>query len=62
VQGLGNPMSSTTSSDGTSSQVFTHTFTSYSRKTVQMQMASMQYDKSGNLDKVTFTNTVNNWQ
>jgi hypothetical protein len=62
MQGLGNPMSSTTSSDGTSSQVFSHTFTSYSRKTVQMQMATMTYDKSGNLDKVTFSNTVNNWQ
>lgn len=62
MQTLGNPVSSSTSSDGTSVQVFSHTFTSYARKTVQMQMATMEYDKSGTLSKLTFTNTTNTWQ
>jgi hypothetical protein len=61
MQGLGNPMSSSTSSDGSSSQVYTHSFTSYSRQTVDMQTAVMEYDKNGLLSKLTFTNTNSRW-
>ena len=61
MQSLGNPMSSSSSSDGTSSQVYSHTFTSYARKVVEMQTAVMEYDKAGLVKKITYSNTTSTW-
>jgi len=61
MQVLGNPFSSTSSSDGSSAQTFSHTFTSYSRKMVQMKMAIVEYDAGGLLKKLSFTDTTSTW-
>lgn len=61
MQLLGNPMSSSTASDGTSTQMFSHTFTSYARKFVEMQMLMVEYDTKGEVSKVTLTKTNNTW-
>jgi hypothetical protein len=60
-QRLGAPNSSSTSSNGTSSQVYTYSFTSYQRKSVQAQTVIMQYDKSDLLTKVDFSTSTSTW-
>jgi|SRR5690606_20536739 hypothetical protein len=61
MQVLGNPLTSSTSSDGKSTQSFTHTFTSYARKLVDMQILTVEYDKQGGVANLTLTKSSNTW-
>ncbi|HUG57089.1 MAG TPA: hypothetical protein VL002_02500 [Candidimonas sp.] len=61
MQALGNPGSSSTSTDGKSTQSFTHSFTSYARKLVEMQILTVEYDKKGGVSNMTLTKSSNTW-
>ncbi len=61
MQQLGTPTSSSTSSNGTSSQVYTYSFTIYQRKFVQSQTVIMQYDKANLLTRVDFSTSKSTW-
>ncbi len=61
MQVLGNPMTSSTSTDGKSTQSFTHSFTSYARKLVEMQILTVEYDKKGGVSNMTLTKSSNTW-
>ncbi|MGB3289120.1 MAG: hypothetical protein WBA83_07600 [Burkholderiaceae bacterium] len=61
MQVLGNPLTSSTSSGGKSTQTFTHTFTSYARKLVEMQMLTVEYDSQGMVSGLTLTKSSNTW-
>ena len=61
MQVLGNPVTSSTSTDGKSTQSFSHSFTSYARKLVEMQILTVEYDKSGGVSNMTLTRSSNTW-
>jgi len=61
MQALGNPMTSSTSTDGKSSQVYMHTFTSYSRKMVNTNMLTVEYDKNGGVSNLTLSKSNSTW-
>lgn len=61
MQALGNPGTSSTSTGGKSTQMFTHNFTSYARKTVEMQMLMVEYDEKDTVSKLTLTKSNNKW-
>ena len=55
AQTLGNAMTNTSNSDGTTSQVFMHSFTSYSRKFVETEILSVVYDDKALVSKLEVT-------
>ena len=61
MQALGNPTSSSTVSDGTSVQVFSHNFTSYRMKTVQLETLVVEYDRASTVSKLTLSKSTNTW-
>jgi outer membrane protein assembly factor BamE (lipoprotein component of BamABCDE complex) len=61
MQALGNPTSSSTVSDGTSNQVFSHNFTSYRMKSVQVETLIVNYDKAGNVSTLTLSKSNSTW-
>ncbi len=61
MQALGNPASSSTSTGGTSSQVFSHNFTSYRMKSVQIETLIVEYDKADKVSKLTFSKSNSTW-
>jgi outer membrane protein assembly factor BamE (lipoprotein component of BamABCDE complex) len=61
MQTLGNPQTSSTSTGGKSTQLFTHTFTSYARQVVDMQMLMVEYDENDAVSKLTLTRSNNKW-
>jgi hypothetical protein len=60
-QTLGSPASTAMNTDGTSSEVFTHTFTSYQNKLIRMETLAIEYDASANVSKTTLTHTNSTW-
>ncbi len=61
MQALGNPASSSTVSDGTSTQFFTHNFTSYRMKSVQIETLVVNYDKTGAVSILTLSKSNSTW-
>ena len=61
MQVLGAPTTNSTSSDGTSSQMYSHSFTSYRRKQVQSEALMVQYDKNNAVSALTLTTSNNSW-
>lgn len=61
VQVLGAPHTSTNSSDGSSTHLFSHNFTSYERKFVQVQTLVVEYDSGGAVQKTTLSNSNSSW-
>lgn len=61
MQVLGNPASSSTVSDGTSNQVFSHNFTSYRMKSIQMETLIVNYDKTGTVTTLTLSKSNSTW-
>lgn len=61
MQVLGNPASSSTVSDGTSNQVFTHNFTSYRMKMVQIETLIVEYDRANSVAKLTLSKSNSTW-
>lgn len=61
MQALGVPATNSTSSDGTSLQLFSHTFTSYRRKLVQSEMLTVHYDKNNAVSTITVSSSSNTW-
>jgi|LNFM01.2.fsa_nt_gb outer membrane protein assembly factor BamE (lipoprotein component of BamABCDE complex) len=61
MQALGNPASSSTVSDGTSNQVFSHSFTSYRMKNIQMETLIVNYDKTGAVSMLTLSKSNSTW-
>ena len=61
MQALGNPASSSTVSDGTSNQVFSHSFTSYRMKNIQMETLIVNYDKTGIVTTLTLSKSNSTW-
>ncbi len=61
MQVLGNPTSSSTVSDGTSHQMFQHTFTSYRVKSLQSETLLVEYDRANTVAKLTLSKTTHNW-
>ncbi|SIS36899.1 Outer membrane protein assembly factor BamE, lipoprotein component of the BamABCDE complex [Insolitispirillum peregrinum] len=57
VQMLGAPLSTSALSNGKTAHVYSHTFTSYSRRFVDMQMLNVEYDASGKVSTTTLTKT-----
>ena len=52
---MGNAMTNTSNSDGTTGQVFMHSFTSYSRKFVETEILNVVYDDKAQVSKLEFT-------
>lgn len=61
LQVLGNPASSSSSSDGTSNQIFSHNFTSYRMKSVQIETLIVEYDRANTVQKLTFSKSTSTW-
>ncbi|HEY4135285.1 MAG TPA: hypothetical protein VGO34_08720 [Alphaproteobacteria bacterium] len=61
MQALGNPSSTSTTSDGTSNQVYSHNFTSYRMQTVQVETLVVEYDRSNAVSKLTFSKNNSSW-
>jgi outer membrane protein assembly factor BamE (lipoprotein component of BamABCDE complex) len=61
MQALGNPASSSTVSDGTSVQMFNHSFTSYRMKSLQAETLIVEYDRANTVTKLTLSKVTNNW-
>lgn len=61
MQSLGVPKTTASNSDGTTVQVFSHTFTSYQRKVVQMSMLTVTYDPEGKVKSTALTKTNSTW-
>jgi len=61
MQALGNPTSSSTVSDGTSVQMFQHSFTSYRMKSLQAETLLVEYDRANTVSKLTLSKVTNNW-
>ena len=55
AQALGAAMTNTSNSDGTASQVFVHSFTSYSRKFVETEILNVVYDNKAQVSKLELT-------
>lgn len=55
MQVMGNPTTTTTNSDGTTVQVFMHSFTSYARKFVETEMLAVTYDPKSEVKSLQFT-------
>jgi hypothetical protein len=55
AQALGTAMTNTSNSDGTTSQVFMHSFTSYSRKFVETEILNVVYDDKAQVSKLELT-------
>ncbi|WP_428247272.1 hypothetical protein [Ferrovibrio sp.] len=61
MQSLGVPKTTSSNSDGTTVQIFSHTFTSYQRKVVQMNMLTVTYDPEGKVKSTALTKTNSTW-
>ncbi len=61
MQLLGVPMSTSSNSDGTTVQIFSHNFTSYQRKIVQINMLTVTYDPEGKVKSTSLTKTNSTW-
>ncbi|TCT03766.1 hypothetical protein [Paralcaligenes ureilyticus] len=55
IQALGEPQTTTNSSDGASQQFYSYTFTSHRQKLIASRTAAMEYDKASKLTKLTLT-------
>lgn len=61
MQALGVPTSTSTTSDGTSAQVFSHNFTSYRMKSVQISTLVVEYDRAEKVSKLTLQKSNSTW-
>ncbi|MCW2237694.1 hypothetical protein [Azospirillum canadense] len=61
MQVLGAPTTNSSSSEGTSSQLYSHTFTSYRRKQVQSEALMVQYDKNNTVSALNFSTSNSSW-
>ncbi len=61
TQILGVPTATSNDSTGDSTQSFSHTFTSYQRKFVEIQNLTVQYDKKDMITKTTLHNNRSTW-
>lgn len=61
VQLLGQPQTNMQQSNGITTQVFTHSFTSYSRHLIDTQVLSMEYDAAGKVTKTSLTTSQSTW-
>jgi len=61
MQALGVPGATSSTSDGTSVQVFTHSYTAYQARYVQIESLAVEYDHKGTVSKLTLTKSSNRW-
>ncbi|PWC86562.1 hypothetical protein TSH100_12395 [Azospirillum sp. TSH100] len=61
MQSLGVPMSTSTSSDGTSTQTYMYSLTSYQRKIVQSNVLTVKYDRNNAVETLTLSASNNTW-
>ncbi len=61
MQSLGVPKTTSSNSDGTTIQVYSHTFTSYQRKFVQVNMLTVTYDPQGRVKSTSLSKSNSTW-
>lgn len=61
MQSLGVPKTTSSNSDGTTVQIFSHTFTSYQRKFVQVNMLTVTYDAESKVKSTSLSKSNSTW-
>lgn len=61
MQSLGVPKTTSSNSDGTTVQIYSHTFTSYQRKFVQVNMLTVTYDTESKVKSTSLSKSNSTW-